>query len=87
MVSLTLIATEQKGDKLRVKTKEHWRYRDRKIGTGEQVGEESSDSYDMLYVFTQTNRTWVVDEIQFASPPRIGRKQMTWQESRNPEKP
>lgn len=87
LLSLTLIAAEQRGRKLRVQTKEQWRYRDRKIGTGEQVGEESSDSYEMLYLFTQTNRTWIVDEIQFTSPPRIGRKQMTWQESRNPEKP
>ena len=78
LLSLEVTSVEQTKDEMRVCTNERWRYRDRKIGTGEQVGEESLDSYEMLYVLRKIDRAWLVDEIQFASPPQVGRKQTPW---------
>ena len=87
MLALDVTGVERTKNEMKVRTRERWRYRDRKIGTGEQVGEESVDSYEMLYVFRATNRAWVVDGITFASPPQVGRKQTPWQESRETVKP
>ena len=68
----------------RITTQERWRYRDRKIGTGEQVGEASLDSYAMLYVFKRTGKAWLVDAIRFTAPPQVGRQQMPWLANRDP---
>ena len=81
LLALEVTGVEPGKNELRVRTKGQWIYRDRKIGTGEQVGEESRDSYEMLYVFKYVNKAWLVDEIQFASQPEVGRKTPTWRES------
>ena len=39
LLSLDVIGVEQKPNELFVRTKEKWSYRDRKIGSGEQVGQ------------------------------------------------
>ncbi len=78
LLSLDVTDVAQAKDELRVRTKEGWRYRDLRIGSGEQVGEESVDSYDMLYVFRRINRAWVVDEIRFTAPPQVGRRTTPW---------
>ena len=78
LLSLDITGVEQQKDEMRVRTKEQWRYRDRKIGSGEQVGEASKDSYEMLYVFKKTEGAWLVEEIQFTSDPKVSRKQTTW---------
>lgn len=78
MLSLEVTGVEQEKGVLRVRTKERWRYRDRKIGSGEQVGEESEDAYEMLYVFRDIDGAWKVDEIRFATPPTIGRTTAPW---------
>lgn len=78
LLSLDIAGVEQSGNEMRVRTKERWSYRDLKIGTGAQVGEASLDSYEMLYVFTNLNKTWLVDEIRFATPPQVGRKETPW---------
>ena len=78
LLSLEVTGVGKAKDELRVRTKERWRYRDLKIGSGEQVGEESVDAYEMLYVFKKMGGAWLVDEIQFATPPQIGRKQPLW---------
>jgi len=78
LLSLEITGIEPGKDALRVRTKERWSYRDLKIGTGAQVGEASQDSYEMLYVFTNLNKTWLMDEIQFATPPQVGRKETPW---------
>lgn len=78
LLSLEITGAEKEKDEMRVQTRERWRYRDRKIGTGEQVGEESVDSYEMLYVFKKIDKAWLVDEIKFTSPPQVGRKQGPW---------
>lgn len=78
LISLEVTAVEQSEDTLRVRTKERWRYRDIKIGSGEQVGEESLDSYEMLYLFKWIDKAWMVEETHFTSPPEVGRKTTTW---------
>jgi hypothetical protein len=78
MLSLDVVGVEQKGDELRVRTQEQWRYRERRIGTGEPVGEASFDSYAMLYRFKRGKGAWLVDEIRFAAPPRVGRTSEVW---------
>jgi len=78
LLSLEVTDVEETKTVMRVRTKERWRYRDLRIGTGEQVGEESLDSYEMLYMFTNVNRAWLVDEIRFTKPPWVGRRQTPW---------
>jgi len=78
MLSLEITGLEQAKQELRVHTRERWSYRDLRIGTGEQVGEASQDAYEMTYVFTNMNKTWLVDEIKFAAPPQVGRKETPW---------
>ena len=78
LLSLDITGAEQMKNELRVHTKERWSYRDLKIGSGEQVGEASQDSYEMIYVFTNVNKTWLVDEIKFAAPPQVGRTTTPW---------
>jgi hypothetical protein len=78
MLSLEITDVEQAKNQLRVQTKEHWSYRDLRIGTGKQVGEASQDAYEMTYYFTNMNKAWLVDEIKFAAPPQVGRKQTPW---------
>jgi hypothetical protein len=78
ILALEVTGVEQSKDELRVRTKERWRYRDLKIGSGEQVGEESLDSYEMLYIFKKIDRVWLVDEIRFTATPQVGRKTTPW---------
>ncbi len=86
MLSLEVAGIEEAdgeaGRELRVRTKERWHYRDRKIGTGEQVGEESYDSYEMLYLFRMIDGKWMVDKIRFTSTPQVGRKTTPWASER-----
>ena len=78
LLSLEVTGTEQRGDELRVRTRERWLYRDLRIGSGRLVGEKSLDAYEMLYVFKKNGRAWLADEIQFAAEPLVGRKQTPW---------
>ncbi len=78
LLSLDVTGVEQSKAEMRVRTKERWRYRDVRIGTGEQVGEESFGIYEMLYIFTNINKAWLVDEIRFTTPPWGGRRQTPW---------
>ena len=84
LLSLEVTGVERAKDVMRVSTKERWRYRDLRIGSGKQVGEESLDSYEMLYIFTNINKAWLVDEIRFTRPPRVGRSQGAWIADRKP---
>ncbi len=78
LLELEMLSVEQADNSMQVRTKEKWHYRDLKIGTGEQVGEESYDSYKMIYFFTKNDDRWLVDKIKFAVPPEVGRKTQTW---------
>ena len=87
LLSLEVTGVERAKDMMRVSTKERWRYRDVRIGSGAQVGEESFDSYEMLYLFTNINKAWLVDEIRFTKPPRVGRGQAAWVADRQAASP
>ena len=79
LVSLDVLDVAQTRDTLQVHTRETWRYRDVQAATGRQVGEASTDRYEMTYVFKRFNRVWMVDETRFAAPPEVGRKTTPWQ--------
>ncbi len=78
MLSLDVLDAKQSKDHLQVLTKERWSYCDRRIGTGEQVGEKSEDAYEMRYFFKRFDKEWLVDRIEFATPPQFGREPGTW---------
>ncbi len=78
LLSLEVTDVGQNDTELLISTKESWRYRDRKIGTAEQVGEESLDVYELLYVFKQWDGVWMVDETKFTTPPEVGRETTPW---------
>ena len=56
-----------------VLTEERWHYRDRRIGSGETVGQESDDHYFMRYALRREGKGWVVSKVAFERPPRVGR--------------
>ena len=56
-----------------VLTEERWHYRDRRIGSGETVGEESDDRYVMRYALRKAGKSWVVFRVAFERPPEVGR--------------
>ena len=57
-----------------VDTDETWRYADRRIGSGDVVGEPSEDRYRMSYHLERLpTGAWLVAEVRFASPPVVGR--------------
>ncbi len=78
LLALEVTGVEQSDVELRIRTRERWRYRDLKIGSGEPVGEESLDSYEMAYIFNKIDGAWLVDEIRFTAPPQVGRKTAPW---------
>lgn len=78
LLSLEVTGVMQAKNELHISTNEKWNYRDLKIGTGEQVGQASEDNYEMIYFFTNVNKTWLVDEIKFAAPPQVGRTNVPW---------
>jgi hypothetical protein len=82
MLSLEVTGVERAGDQMQVRTRERWKYRDRRIGTGEQVSEESLDAYEMLYVFQWVDPSWVVNEIRFMSEPQVGRQKLPFPNER-----
>jgi hypothetical protein len=61
------------GKEILVETHERWHYRDLKIGTGQQVGDESTDAYHLRYHLAREKDRWVVDQIEFLEPPQVGR--------------
>jgi hypothetical protein len=65
---------ERKGKEVLVETHERWHYRDLHIGSGKQVGEESTDAYHLRYHLAREKDRWVVDQVEFVDPPQVGRK-------------
>ncbi|MFV2073400.1 MAG: hypothetical protein ACC742_12210 [Thermoanaerobaculales bacterium] len=61
-----------------VRTRESWRYQERRLGDGEPTGPPSDDRYEMLYELRRMDGRWVVDAIRFASPPQVGRPLPGW---------
>jgi len=62
------------GGEVLVDTRERWYYRDRKIGTGEQAGADSTDAYHVRYHLARPKDRWVVERLEFLDPPEVGRK-------------
>jgi hypothetical protein len=58
-----------------VVTRERWSWRDLRIGTGEQIGPESRDSYHVRYQLVPFEKGWVVGKLEFVDPPQVGRKE------------
>jgi hypothetical protein len=73
LTEFRLEGVERKGDEVLVRTEERWHYLDRKIGTGEQLGQDSRDRYRMVYFLRKTDGRWVVDRTEFAEKPEVGR--------------
>lgn len=69
-LDFTVLRVERAADRVTVFTEERWRYADRRIGSGEQVGQESVDRYRMRYHLAREEGRWVVDAIEFDVPPR-----------------
>jgi hypothetical protein len=65
---------DRDGERLSVVTREQWYYRDRRIGSGEQVGDDSTDSYRLRYHVAQYKGRWVIAQVEFVDPPVVGRK-------------
>lgn len=68
-----VLGVERQADEVIVSTDERWYYRDRRIGTGAQVGADSTDHYRMKYFLARQGNRWVVDRVEWASPPEVGR--------------
>ncbi len=77
-LEMVSVGQDEENKWLEVQTKEKWYYLDRRIGTGEQVGGDSTDEYEMVYQFIWDSERWLVDKIKFAKPPRVGRKHPLW---------
>ncbi len=73
VLEFRVLGVERRKDEVVVRTEERWYYRDLKIGTGEQVGQDSTDHYFMRYNLRKPEGRWVVDAIAFEKPPEVGR--------------
>lgn len=75
MTAFAPLRVERPKDEVLVFTEERWYYRDRRIGSGEQVGQDSTDHYFMRYHLRKLSGRWVVDHIAFEREPEVGRKE------------
>ena len=82
LLSLEVTGVQHVGGELLIHTKEKWHYRDLKIGSGAQAGEDSTDYYEMLYIFRKFDGQWMVAETKFNATPQIGRKTVPWEMDR-----
>jgi hypothetical protein len=76
LVEITFKNFERKGDEAFVTTDERWHYLDRRIGSGEQVGQESRDQYVMRYRLKKAPGGWIVEGTEFAERPQVGRTEL-----------
>ncbi|HET8538400.1 MAG TPA: hypothetical protein VFL83_00880 [Anaeromyxobacter sp.] len=74
LLEIEFARAEREGDRWVVETRERWYYKDRRIGTGEQVGDDSTDSYHMRYVFSRKGGRFVLEDLAFVGEPVVGRK-------------
>lgn len=73
LLELTVQGIERRGGEYVVTTDERWYYRDRRIGSGEQVGPDSTDRYWMRYRLRRSGKVLLVEGADFARPPEVGR--------------
>jgi hypothetical protein len=74
LLEVEFTRAERDGARWIVETKERWYYKDRKIGTGEQVGDDSTDSYAMRYTFSRKGGRLILEDLAFVGEPVVGRK-------------
>jgi hypothetical protein len=77
------LGVTREGDAVLVRTRERWHWVERKIGTGEPVGLDSTDRYLMTYRLEKVDDRWVVASTAFTEAPEIGRPWSGW--SSNPK--
>lgn len=75
LLDFKVIGVERRGKEVVVSTEEEWYYADRRVGTGARIGQDSRDHYRMRYALGKHSDRWVVEEIVFATSPKIGRKE------------
>jgi hypothetical protein len=75
LVALKLVSVVRQAEGIEVTTEERWYYLDRRIGTGEQVGQDSHDRYSIRYHLGEVGGRWLVTAVEFATPPEVGRKE------------
>jgi hypothetical protein len=73
LLDLQVERVEPAGEGVRVDTRERWRWRDLRIGTGEQVGPTALDRYHLRYQLARVDRRWLVSSVEFLEPPQTDR--------------
>jgi hypothetical protein len=76
LLELTFVGVERRDGAAFVETRERWHYRDRAIGTGAQVGDDSTDEYQVRYRLVRQGGALKVDLLEFVGEPKVGRKPM-----------
>lgn len=74
LLELAVAGTSREGREVRVRTHERWWYQDLRLGSGERVGRDSSDTYELVYRLQRFETGWRVAAVDFAAPPRVGRE-------------
>lgn len=76
LLDFKVLGIERRKGEVVVRTEERWYYQDRRVGTGERVGQDSTDHYFMRYHIRHPEGRWVVDEIAFDKAPEVGRSEV-----------
>lgn len=79
LLELRAASFVREGEKVVVETRERWYYRDRRMQSGEQVGQDSTDTYHLRYTLRQFDGRWLVEQVDFASAPQVGRTEVPTQ--------
>lgn len=76
LLELRFEGMREAGKGWEVETRERWYYQDRRIGTGEQVGLDSTDEYALRYTFVRRDGNWILELLEFREPPQVGRAEV-----------
>jgi len=74
LLEIAFTRVERDKEQWVVETKERWYYKDRKIGSGVQAGEDSTDAYAMRYRFSRKEGRLILEDLEFIGAPQVGRK-------------
>ncbi len=70
---IQFLGIERDGEGIVVRTRERWTYGDRRMGTGQPVGPDAHDRYEMRYHLRKLDGRWVVVETAFGAKPETSR--------------
>lgn len=73
LLELEFTRAARRGTGWEVETRERWYYADRQMGTGRQVGPDSTDGYAMRYRFVRKDDKLILEDLEFAAAPSVGR--------------